>query len=67
MNRNQRRQRARNRLEFKHSNCRHPQSPETNRGGGKQQENWLQLRNRRREQYRQLLRKNQPVTGEVHG
>ena len=67
MNRNQRRQKAISRLGFKHSHCCHPQSPRTNRGEGEQQENWLQLRNRRREQYRQLLRKNQPRAGENDG
>ena len=68
MNRNQRRQRSINRLGFKPINYRRSQSPETNRGGGgEQQENWTQLRNRRREQYRQSLNKNQPVTGENHG
>jgi hypothetical protein len=67
MNRNQRRQRVISRLGFKHSHCRHSQSPYTNRGRGEQQENWVQLRNRRREQYRQLLKKNQPVIGENDG
>ena len=67
MNRNQHRQKAISRLGFKHSNCRRPQSPGTNRGGGKQQENWTRLRNRMQEQYRQLLKKNQPVTGENDG
>ena len=67
MNRNQRRQKAISRLGFKHTHCRRPQSPGTNRGGGEQQENCVQLRNRRREQYRQLLKKNQSVTGETYG
>ena len=67
MNRNQRRQRGTSRLGLKNSHCHRPQSSRTNRVGGEQQENWVQLRNRRREQYRQLLRKNQPVTGENYG
>ncbi len=67
MNRNQRRQKAISRLGLKNSHCHRPQSSRTNRGEGEQQENWVQLRNRRREQYRQLLRKNQPVTGENYG
>ena len=67
MNKNQRRQKAINRLGFKHSHCHRSQSSRTNRGESEQQENWLQLRNRRREQYRQLLRKNQLVTGENDG
>ncbi|MDJ0576819.1 MAG: hypothetical protein QNJ65_16850 [Xenococcaceae cyanobacterium MO_234.B1] len=54
MNRNQRRQRAISRLGLKNSHCHRPQSSRTNRGEGEQQENWAQLRNRRREQYRQL-------------
>ncbi len=67
MNRNQHRQRTINRLGFKHSHCHRSQSPRTNRGESEQQENWLQLKNRRREQDRQLLRKNQPRAGENDG
>ena len=69
MNRNQHRQRAINRLRlgFKHSNCRRTQFSGNSKDGSEQQENWTQLRNRRREQYRQSLNKNQPVTGENHG
>ena len=66
MNRNRHRQRATNRLGFK-SNCCTPQSPETDRGRGEQQKNWLQLRSRKREQYPELFRKNQPVIGENYG
>ena len=59
MNRNQSRKRAISGLGLKHSHRRRSQSSETNKGGGMQQENWAQLRNRKREQYRQLLQKNQ--------
>ncbi len=63
MKRNQRRQKSISQLGFKHNHC----HSRTNRGEGEQTENWSKLRNRRREQDGQLLRKNQSVKGENCG